>query len=93
MSPTDLLPPPCLRTIRRLHATSTCDAIAVDSVTVNSTSPPSETFADGPLMYRSALSSSLGSSLSPFRSLRVIVAELTVRPTTVVVVPGMMMVS
>ena len=75
------------------HATCTCAATASDNVTVNSAFPPSLTLAAGPLMLRSVLSSSLGSSLEvPLWSLRVIVAELTVRPSTVVV-PGMTMVS
>ena len=75
-----------------LHATLTSDATPADSVTVKVASPPSDTFPVGPVMIRSALSSSFGSSVSPLRSFRVIVAEVTVRPSTVVV-PGMMIVS
>ena len=77
-----------------LHATCTWAATASDSVTVKTALPPSATFDVGPVMRRSVESMSSGSSfVVPLRSLRVISAEVTVRPTSVVVVPGMMMVS
>ena len=75
-----------------LQATCTCAATAADRVTVKVAFPPSVTFTDGPLMLRSVSSSSLGSSVAPLWSLNSMVAELTVRPSTVVV-PGMMIVS
>ena len=76
-----------------LHATCTWAATASDSVTVKTALPPSATFDVGPVMRRSVESMSSGSSfVFPLRSFRVISAEVTVRPSTVVV-PGMMMVS
>ena len=59
-----------------LHATCTCDATAASSATVKTAFPPSVTFSVGPVILRSALSSSLGSSVVvPLWSLRVIVAS------------------
>ena len=67
-----------------VHATVTSFDTAADSVTVNVASLPSSTFADGPLMLISAESLSLGSPVVvPLWSLRVMVAELTVRSVAV----------
>ena len=71
-----------------------CFDTAADSVTVKVASLPSDTFAAGPDMLSSDLSlSSVGVVVVPLWSFRVTVAELTLSPTCVVVVPGMMMVS
>ena len=76
-----------------LHATCTAEATAADRVTVKVASEPSATLDVGPVMLRSVESESSGLSfVVPLWSFRVIVAELTLRSSTVVV-PGILIVS
>ena len=71
-----------------LHATVTSAPTALDSVTVKTASLPSDTLADGPDMLSSAESRSSGTLVVPLSSsVSVTVAELTLRPATVVA-PG-----
>ena len=74
-----------------LQATATSAATAFDNVTVKTALPPSKTFEAGPLMESSAVSLSPGVVVPLSSSVRVTVAELTVRLT--VVLPGTVMVS
>ena len=74
-----------------LHATCTWAATALDSVTVKTASPPSDTFPEGPEMLSSALSLSPGVVAPLSTSVSVTIASLTVRLT--VVVPGIVIVS
>ena len=76
-----------------VHATCTSASTAADSVTVKLAAAPSATLEAGPLMLSSAPSLSPGGVVLLSSSVNVTVAELTVRPTCVVVVPGITIVS
>ena len=75
------------------HATCTWDATACERVTVKVASDPSATLDAGPTMDSVAVSLSSVGVVVLLSSVRVTVAELTLSPTCVVVVPGIVIVS